>query len=444
MFRRFRCFMVIITTLTMLSGAALAQQERKLTLQEAIDLSIKNSKLLKNSQAKIDEATGALKESRERRLPDFSVTGSYIHLNNPNVNLKAFKDTSTNNGTGAKREPVKVSQAAYGIVNLSLPIYSGHRILYGIESAKYLEKAVKLDAENDRESLIINTIEAYSSLYKAKAATELVKESLKQSQQRVRDFSNLEKNGLLARNDLLKAQLQSSNIELSLADAESNSKLATVHMNLMLGLPEETVLLTDTATTNPAADTKSITEWEQVAILHRKDLTALSLREKAAFTGVKAVRGEMYPSLAFTAGYIGIYVPNVLTVTNALNVGLGLQYNIGSLWKTKSKIQQAEARVVQVKANEEMLQDAIRLQINQSYEDVLLSRKKIDVYKEAIEQAAENYKITKNKYDNSLVTTTDLLEAEVAQLQTKLNFAFAKADAMLAYNKLLHVTGTIK
>ena len=52
------------------------------------------------------------------------------------------------------------------------------------------------------------------------------------------------------------------------------------------------------------------------------------------------------------------------------------------------------------------------------------------MYTEAIEQAAENYKITKNKYDNSLVTTTDLLEAEVAQLQTKLNFAFAKADAM--------------
>jgi outer membrane protein TolC len=132
-----------------------------------------------------------------------------------------------------------------------------------------------------------------------------------------------------------------------------------------------------------------------------------------------------------------------VTITNAVNVGVGLQYNIGSLWKTKSKIEQAQARVQQVQANEEMLNDAIRLQINQAYQNVVLSRKKIEVYMKAIEQAAENYKITKNKYDNTLVTTTELLDAEVAELQAKLNYAFAKADAIVAYTKLLQSAGTL-
>src|SRR4029079_4688197 len=123
--------------------------------------------------------------------------------------------------------------------------YAGSRIRYGIESAKYLEEAARLDAVNDKEAVILNTINAYTNLYKAKASVELVKQSLEQSRKRVTDFTNLEKNGLLARNDLLKAQLQASNIELSLMDAENNWNMANVNMNLMLGLPETSQLEID-------------------------------------------------------------------------------------------------------------------------------------------------------------------------------------------------------
>ena len=62
------------------------------------------------------------------------------------------------------------------------------------------------------------------NLYKAKTAIGLVKENLEQAQQRVKDFTNIEKNGLLARNDLMKAELQASNVELALLDAETNYK----------------------------------------------------------------------------------------------------------------------------------------------------------------------------------------------------------------------------
>ncbi|MEO5996480.1 MAG: TolC family protein [Chitinophagaceae bacterium] len=440
-FRKLWLGCTVLITSFLITQQLTAQDGRKLTLQEAVDLSLKNSKQLKNSHAKTDESTAAVKEAMERRLPDVNVTGSYLHLNSPHINLKTGSDSAS--GNGGKQQKVKVSQAAYGIVNLSLPIYSGFRIQYGIESAKYLEKATQLDAENDREGVIQNTIDAFSNLYKAKAAADLVKESLNQAQQRAKEFGNLEKNGLLARNDLLKAQLQASNTELSLLDAENNWKLSTVNMNLMLGLPEETILVPDSSSLKKSSDIKSIAEWEQLAVQNRKDASALSFREKAAITNVKAIKGELYPSLALTGGYIAAYVPNLITVTNAVNVGLGVQYNIGSLWKTKSKIQQAQARVQQVQANEDMLNDAIRIQINQAYQNVVLSRKKIDVYQKAIEQATENYKITKNKYDNTLVTTTELLEAEVAELQAKLNYAFANADEMVAYNKLLQSAGVL-
>ena len=415
-----------------------AQEKKLISLNEAIDLGLKNSKQLKNSQAKIEEATASLKEANQKRLPDASVSASYLRLNSANIDLK----TKTNNGgSGNPNTTPKVSQAAYGILNASLPLYAGSRIKYGIEASRYLEQAAMLDAENDREEVIQNTIEAYINLYKAKASANLVKENLATSNQRVTDLTNLEKNGLLPRNDLLKAQLQSSTIELSLLDAENNWQLANVSMDILLGLPEKTELIPDSTTIDQPIHAKTLDEYVQAAYTNRKDASALNLRKKAAETGIKAVKGEYYPSLSLTGGYIAADIPKLLTVTNAVNLGLGVSYNIGSIWKTKAKVQQAEAKAKQLSISESILADNIRLEVSRSYLNWLSSQKKIQVYAKAIEQADENYRIVKNKFNNSLATTTELLDADMALLQAKLNFVFAKADAVVAYNKLLQNSG---
>lgn len=416
---------------------AMSQQQRALNLKEAIDLSIKNSKQLKGSKARIDVALAQVKEAEENRLPNFNVSSAYLRLNSANIDLKSNSNNSSGNGSP------KISQALYGIANLSYPIYSGRRIKYGIESAKYLEEATKLDADNDREAVVLNTINAYTNLYKAGATINVIRESLGSSSQRDTTFSRLEQNGILARNDLLKAELQTFNIELSLLDAENNWRLANINMNLMLGLPENTELAIDTTVFQQTTSIKNIDEYEQLAIQNRKDVQALSFRKKAAGTAIKSAKAEGYPTIALTGGYIAAYVPNFITITNAINAGVGIQYNLASLWKSNTRLQQAKAREQEIQANEEQLNDVIRVQVNQDYQNYLFSQKRIDVYQKALQQATENFRITKNKYENSLANVTDLLDADVALTQAKLNLSVSRADAVLAYNKLLHTTGLI-
>ena len=413
----------------------MAQESRKITLQEAINLSLANSHQLKNNKAVIEEATAAVKEAYQKKLPDLSVGGSYIYLPvRPDIRMK------TDSGENAISGP-RVTHAMYGSANVSIPIFTGGKLKYGIESAKYLEQAAKLDADENKEEVILNTIDAFSNLYKSKAAVTLVKENLEQARQRVKDFTNLEKNGLLARNDLLKAELQSSNVELSLLDAENNWKLSSVNMALMLGLPAQTILIPDSTSLQAAAQLKTLEEYEQMALLQRKEIESLSLRKKVADLGIKSTKADYYPNLALTGGYIAADIPGFFTMTNAVTVGVGLKYNLSSLWKNKSSVAQAEARAKQIAANQDMLTDNIRLQVNKAYQDYLLSQKKIQVYKKAVDQAAENYRITRNKYENALATTTDLLDADIAQLQSRINVTNASADAVVAYNKLLQIAG---
>jgi len=412
-----------------------AQTTQKINLQQAIDLSIKNSNNLKIADSKVLVASADVQEAKDRKLPNASVSASYLRLSSANVDLKSAQNNN--------RPSPKVNQAVYGIANVAMPLYAGGRIKYGIESAEYLEKAAKLNVENDKEAVVYNTIQAYTNLYKSSKSVTVINENLNASVQRDSLFSRLEQNGILARNDLLKAQLTTSNIELSLLDAQNNFTIANINMTLLLGLPENTLIEVDSSFVNVTQQLKPFMEMENMALQNRKDVQAIAFQKKAAAVGVKVAKAEAYPTIALTGVYIAADIPKLITVTNAINIGLGVQYNIASLWKNNTKLTQARAKEVQLNATESLLNDGIKLQLNRDYQNYLFAQKKIDVYEKSIVQATENYRITKNKYDNNLVTITDLLEADVSLLQAKLNVTVAKADAALAYNKILSTTGTL-
>src|SRR6185295_5543990 len=110
-----------------------------------------------------------------------------------------------------------------------------------------------------------------------KTAVMLIRENLVQSQHREKDLGNMEKNGLLARNDFLKAQLQTSNIELNLLDAENNLQLANINMDLLLGLPTTTELVLDTAGIARKEDSRVLDDYLRAALTNRKDMAAIDL-----------------------------------------------------------------------------------------------------------------------------------------------------------------------
>src|SRR5437868_4101146 len=133
-----RTFAILISVLV--TTAAQAQNARTITLKEAVDLTLAHNKGLKADSAKITEARLAIDEANERRLPDASVTGAGMFLPiNPGVDLK-----TGGNNSGNSSSPPRVHEAIYGIANVSWPVYTAGKLKYGIESAKYLEQAIKL------------------------------------------------------------------------------------------------------------------------------------------------------------------------------------------------------------------------------------------------------------------------------------------------------------
>jgi outer membrane protein TolC len=93
--------------------------------------------------------------------------------------------------------------------------------------------------------------------------------------------------------------------------------------------------------------------------------------------------------------------------------------------------------------NQQLVLDQIKLEVNRDFNNYKLAGKKIAVFEKTVVQADENFRITKNKYNNGLETITNLLEADAAQISANVNLLNAKADAVLSYKKLEQTVGTL-
>ncbi len=412
-----------------------AQEVKTVTMEQAIQLGLEHSHSIKIDETKIAQADAALWQAKNMRLPEFKISGAAMALTTPKMNLQLNQQ-----GGG---ENIKANSAYYGSANLSLPIFTGGKIVYGIKSAKYLLEATKLSAENNEMLIGYNISEAYNNLYKANQAIAVLKENLVTAQQRDVSFLNMENNGVLARNDRLKANLQTSNIELQLMDAQNNYQLANMNMNLMLGLPESTVIEVDPAYLLFDKNENTLSYYTQQAFENRKDLQAMNEQKNAAEISKKSAKANYYPNIALTGGYIAADVPNVLTIYNAVNVGVGLEYKISNLWNKNTDKMNADAQIKQMDAIEASLMEQIQLEVNREYQNYMLAENKIKVYDNAVTQANENYRITKNKFDNGLETITNLLDANALQIEANVSLLKAKADAALAYQKLLQTAGML-
>lgn len=414
-----------------------AQTTKHLSIDEAISLGIQNSNSLKIDQAKIEQATAGYIEAKNRQLPELKLMGMAAALTNAKVDMKMAQQ-------GSDPSSFPIPHSAYlGSANLSYPVYTGGKISYGIQSATYLQQAAKLQLENNKSAVSYNISQAYNNLYKASQAIKLLEENLKAAQERDKQFLRLESNGIIPKNDRLKASLQTSELELQLLDAKNNYKIASINMDLLIGLPDSTQLEVDDAYVKDNNTLNSLGYYLDNAKTLRKDLEALSLKRKAAEMGTKSAKAEHLPTVALTGGYIAADLPKVISMYNVANIGVGINYNLDNLWKKNSALTKAKANEMELDATNDMLNDQITLEVNRDYQNVVLANNRIEVLERAVEQANENYRITKNKFNNGLATMTELLDADAIQIATNINVTNAKADAALANKKLKQTAGLL-
>jgi outer membrane protein TolC len=420
------------------------QTAAPLTLSDAIKKGLDASKTLRLDKAKIDQAMAHYEETQNAKIPKLTGTLGYTYLGDIDSRYKEIAFP------GFGKFQLYVNNNYLGHAAISEPIFAGGKMKYAEQSASYLLEASKLDADNDHDAVIMNIVNAYYNLYKLQASQKLIQDNIAQIEQHLKEVQGFLKQGTVTKNDVLQLQIQLSNRQMDLLSANNNIGITNYNFNVMLGQPVETPIVLDTISmfTGPK-NLKPLEEYYKDGMSQRQDLKAADLRTKAADAGIKVAESNYYPTISVGMdGYYSRpnqrYFPVLDAFRPSWDAGVNLSWDITGLYTNKKVVAEANAIKLQSQVAHDIITDNISNEVNADYVQYTQSLQQIQLSEQTIDQAQENYRLMKARYDNHVALLSDLQQADVSLLQAKINLMLAKADAEVAYNKLLKATGSLK
>jgi len=338
------------------------------------------------------------------------------------------------------------------------PLFTGFRLESNARAANYLMKATEYDHRSDKADLVLNIISAYWTLYQTLEAKKFVDENVGRLQSYQHDTENLLQAGMATRNDLLKIQVQLNNATLAQIDAANDVQLATMTLNNAIGQPLDVPLhLTSSpiSTTGSGQETKrendvsgSSVNLTSKALTARADLQAMQSRIEAAKASVRAANGNWWPQLFLSGNYYYSrpnprYQPTTDEFKNSWDVGVQLQVDLWNWGTTGFQAEQAKAALMQTEYAFEQMKDVVSLDVKRQSLAVHRAEEKVQVARLAIAQAEENVRSTRDKFQQGLASSSELLDATVALLQARTSLSAASVESEVARARLKRAVGDL-
>ena len=417
-------------------------QAKILTLDEAVRLGVENSKQLKASIAKHQIAQSKITQYwNSAAVPNVTLNLAYTRLSD---NITPFSVKFPGQTDALVLNPQILNQFANRI-QAQQYVFTGFRAMNFLKSSELLEKAAGLDVDKDRIEVKNTIVSAVLNLYKLQKSAVVLVENSNVLRGRQNDIRNFVKNGTALDNDFLKSDLAITQVETMQKEVANAIELARFNLNLMLGQPTETLFELDEKSLFVEKSIGSLDAY-LTAITARPDLTAANFRREATAKNVEIVKGNYYPTVSVVVGYNenrpnARVFPQEDAFKGTWDAGLQVAFNLSNLYTTKFQIQEANFTLAQVDAQRLQLSDAAKMEVAAAFYAYNTTTEKIKLAEKAIIQTTENQRVMKNRYDAQVSTVGELLDADALVLQAKINLEAAKADAEIAYYRLLKASG---
>jgi outer membrane protein TolC len=435
----------VFAALLALPLAAVAQP-RPLSLEEALAAGIERSPGLHASRLELEAASARSREIAAGRLPSLKLGGGYTRLSE----VPDFQVTLP-----ILPNPIVVSQSYFNNFNLRLgiqqPLFTGFRLQAGERSARLLEAAAGQDLEKNRAELAFAVKAAYWGLARSREFEKVIDENVRQVGEHLKDVRAFSDQGLATRNDVLRAELELSNAEIMRIDARNAAEVALTALVSLIGLPlDSDIDLTTTvesrASRIPAEAGKGDGDPIERALAQRPEIKSAEFRIKASEMGVKAVRSAFLPQVTLSGNYYYLrpnprILPSLDRFKGTWDVGVSVSFDIWNWGQTKRQTEQAEARLGQAREARKALEDQAVLEVTQCRLSLARAGEKVRVAGQAVGQAEENLRVTRERFKQGVALSSDVLDAEVALLQAKLGRTQAAIDQVVAQARLEKALG---
>ncbi len=402
------------------------------TLEEAWSAALNSNHQLKIAQANTQASQENLLATQGQNLPQLNLRSGYTQYNQ-SPGAKTTIQGQTVNFTTQQAGSVNAQAIA------TMPLFTSGRITQNIQAAQSTLSATQASETVTELDLKMAVAEAYISVLRAESLLDIVKQHLESLTAHAHDVQNQFEQGIVARNDILAANVEVLNAKQTITYNATQLDNAKARYNQLLTRPlTQAVQL---AKQFPAPLPEKVETLTANALNNRPELHVLAQQIDALHAQKASINAESLPQVSANGGY------NYQENHYQAHEGLWMA-NVGVEWRafdgaTAHRSDALTRQALALQEQKALLEEQIQVQIRQAWLESQEAQQRIAVAQQAIVQANENSKVMNDRYQQGLATHTDVIHAEDLQTISHQNWHQATYDLALATLHLQRAMGSL-
>lgn len=410
-----------------------------LSLKQTWQKAEENSRHIQMSNMETDISAARVKDAKLERFPEVHLKGSVEKASN----IPVYE-----NGLFSKPTQHEVIHTLYRAgTDFYFNIYNGNKLNLKIKQEEILQKIKEIRKDESISDIHYKAASLYLDLQKSLMFRKLIKEDIQDQKLQLKEIQSLYKNGVILKSDVLRTELDLSKREMALITIENDILIATQKLNIIIGFPDETVVIPEDTDTihekNIAYD-----EYLEQAFRYSFDYHISGQQTELSKLRLKEIKANVRPQIGlygefyFANPQIFLYPYNPNWYSLGI-VGLKASFSISSLYHNTQKAQAAKLELEKEEIAHKNIEDKIRQDVKEAYLRYTEALEQVKLAEINVSQAKENARIIKNTYFSQTSLITDLLDANIQLLQTRFELESSKIIAQNKYYLLQNVTGTL-
>jgi outer membrane protein len=402
------------------------------SLSDAIAFALQNNPRLRSFRAAVQRTQGQEQVAFAPFLPQFDLLGQY-------------GGTSDNLGpgspgyTGFLRAVDGTHVYQETVVGLQWTLYDFGRTGGRYRQAVAREYIADLQLARASQTVEFDVDAAYLGVLLARAHRRVQEDAVRRARSILDDSEAQRKGGVALKEDVLRAEVQLSENREALVLARKGEFNAMARLNNTMGRNAGWPLELVDLDANPAFSA-DLCHLLETAAVQRPEVALAREAVAVSHEGRQVARGEFLPRIYVRAVAGDVSGENVRTGW-VDGVGLHLETPLYAGGRHRGELQTADADIEAALADAEGILDAVSLEVNVAYHDVMAARELINLSRTAVVQAAENLRLVRVRYGNGNATPTDVVDGEAALTRSQQRFVSATYNYLAALGRLDYALG---
>src|SRR5271166_878743 len=394
---------------------AIAASGKPLTVSEAIDVAFRSQPRLRAQLETIDQARGLQQIAFSAFLP---AAGTSFAGGGFNLGLHGFPLQITP-VTGSNMMPITEPILIKSHFETTFDLIEGHvqwllldfgRRLGRYEQARLASDIAGLQTDRAFQTVADEVAIAYYGVLRTQALLRTAQDALRRADEQLRDARNLQREGVVERETVLRFEVQRAENLQQLHAATEAEFVALAGLNLAIGLKgNQPVRVADPTEIPPLAP--SLIDCLRTAIRERREFAVVRRTVQIAVEGTRVARADFAPKAVANGTLLNLQTGR--STTNA-DLALGFIQLEWTLFEGGRKIaatRVADSVVRQTMAQAESIADNIAFQVHEAYRNAVTAWIGIEDARPAVEQARENYRLVQVRLREGAATPTEVADA---------------------------------